>query len=199
VRRSILLSLLVIGAAVALLAAGSLAQFRDTDTSVGNSLASGDMNLLVYQDGKWRDGEEIGPVVSAEGLTPCDVVEVTIPVKNDGDDDGEVWVHFKNVHNAPDGLSEPEGDVDPDNEKNALAQHIHVDINGEWIRDPDTGDPLKLYPDIQSNWYPVPGLVLPPGEQGEVKISFHIQEEAPPELQTDRVWFDLDLGLEQAE
>jgi predicted ribosomally synthesized peptide with SipW-like signal peptide len=185
VRRSILLSLLVIGAAVSLIGGASLALFNDIDHSAGNTFAGGSMDLCIYDGASWEN-DDIGPLVTLTDMVPSEWENITVYFKNCGTDPGDMYVHFGNVTDSHGVFTEPERDLDPGNTVNDISNHIDVDINGS-IKG-------KLR-DIASNWYKVADDVAP-GDQISFYLSFHLQD-VTSVYEKDVATFNIDGQLTQ--
>jgi predicted ribosomally synthesized peptide with SipW-like signal peptide len=84
VRRSVLLSLLVIGAAVSLIGGATIAYFSSSET-VGVSSTAGTMNLQVSKDNgsTWHDGNTMTWSTPA-GWAPGDTATLEVAVRNVG-------------------------------------------------------------------------------------------------------------------
>jgi predicted ribosomally synthesized peptide with SipW-like signal peptide len=84
VKRSILMSLLVIGAVAALIGGATIAYFSSSET-VGVSSTAGTMNLQVSKDGgtNWYDGDTMSWSTPA-GWAPGDTATIEVAVRNMG-------------------------------------------------------------------------------------------------------------------
>ncbi|MEE6211158.1 TasA family protein [Salarchaeum sp. III] len=82
-RRRALGGLLTLGAAGAAGGAGTMAYFSDTETSTGNTVSAGTMNLeLGAPGGTYGDG--VSGVFSVGNLAPGDTLGGTVVARNDG-------------------------------------------------------------------------------------------------------------------
>lgn len=135
-KRNILLSLLVIGAVTALVGAASWATFSDTETSTGNVISTGSLNLLVgTNDGSgcsYTDDPFTAPLFSLINAAPGDSQEKTICLKNDGTIDGVLSVAITGSDVEVGDCNEPElaaGDTTcTDGQAGELAANTNVDI-----------------------------------------------------------------------
>jgi predicted ribosomally synthesized peptide with SipW-like signal peptide len=208
VKRSILLSLLVIGAAAALLGAGSLALFNDSETSKDNTAQAGTLDLEVQSENPL-----VSALVGGDNLKPSDTGEVTIELHNVGSMDGQAKIHVANLADDDNGCNEPELEAeeaaygvgkatcgaDPDGE---LSLHLGVVV---W-RDLDCNNVLDAGEDVyfdgklhllESNWYDVG--TLKPSVPKCVGFKWHVQDPEPDAniIQSDSSTFDIEFTLTQ--
>lgn len=111
-KRSILLSVLVLGAVAALVGAGSWATFSDTETSEDNIVSTGSLNLIV---GTTTGGPQcvfndpwVGPLFSLTNAAPGDSDEVTICLMNIGNLDGNLSASLTVTDKEDGACMEPE-------------------------------------------------------------------------------------------
>lgn len=204
--RKILISLLVIAVAVSIAVVGfSGAWFSDVRTTdAANSYVAGTIEL-----------DPIVGVVTVEDLKPCEVGYGYIDLHNGGENDGNAWLHFANVIGEENGVTHAEQQAYKDLAKdvagidamirNDLERVTVVDIwidynqNGtmdggdRWIIEDADGWTLA---DLECLWIPLGELKV--CDYVRVWISFHIQEDAGNEFQSDMVTFDLDVLLQQS-
>jgi spore coat-associated protein N len=92
--KKILISVMVIAVAVGLVASASGAFFSDTETSTGNVMTAGTIDLKVNNDNPWTSAAvttELGDV------KPCEVRWVNITLENVGTNPMDVWKMITDV------------------------------------------------------------------------------------------------------
>jgi hypothetical protein len=207
--KKVLMSLLVIAVAVSVAVVGiSGAWFSDIE-STGEGADSPGANQLVAGS---IDLDEIRGTIVIEDMKPCEKHWGYIVLHNGGDNGGDAWLHFTKVLNYENGTTDAEWDAyhaysqyDPDALRydNDLERFMTVDVyvdstwdgersGGKWIVKQE--EEAKLA-DIECQWIPIGEL--PKGTWFEVWLSFHIQDEAGNQYQTDKVTFDLEVMLQQ--
>lgn len=119
-RRSILASFLIVGAVAAILATVTIAPFNDSETSTGNTVAAGTLDLAVNSQNPLVGAVcNVGPL--AESTTVyCGPIEVS----NVGDMDGIADIHFVASTCSPG--EEPESET-PAGVCN-IDQNLEVDV-----------------------------------------------------------------------
>jgi len=80
--KALLISLVIIGLVGAAVGGGLFAMFSDTETSNGNTFASGNLNLKMGPAGDEVDDSTVA-LVYATNLVPTDTVAVDVSFKND--------------------------------------------------------------------------------------------------------------------
>lgn len=216
-KRSILMSLLVIGAAVSLIGAASLAQLHDEEVSSGNTFAGAELDLDVNDENPL-----VSKLIDVGPVKPSDSGEVTIFLHTVGDIDAEATIHVANLADNDNGCNEPEReaevaaygvgnatcDGDPDGE---LSQHVGVvvwqDLDCDNVLDDGT-DGEKVYfdgklIDLESHEYSV-GTIKPSVDKC-IGFQWHVQDADDPEtpadesniIQTDISTFDLEFAVTQ--
>lgn len=101
--RSILVSLVVIGIAAAAAGAGVMAHFSDEETSTGNSVQAGTLDLYFG---------ETSAALAVENAAPGDSGMTTFTLRNDGTIDGVLSFNVTNLINSENDQNEPEQLVD---------------------------------------------------------------------------------------
>jgi len=97
-KKQILFSLIIIGTAAALLTASTFAYFSDVETSEDNTFTAGTIDLSKPYDYH----------ISSEDMKPCETRYIELKVRNDGNNEMDVWKHLKNVVCDEKGIVEPE-------------------------------------------------------------------------------------------
>ena len=196
----ILLSAASIAAAGALIIGATFAFFSDTETSSGNILTAGTIDITVDGENPWTEtySEEL------TDMKPSQVRWIEFPIRNVGSNPAVVWKHIGNVVNDEGVLTEPECDAyggewigsecSGGTVKNNIDKVITYDmeVDGTVLIDEDWGVTIR---DIKSLWVPLGRIE--PGEDILVRQSYHIQATAGNEYQGDKMTFDIDLYAEQ--
>lgn len=208
--KKILMSVLVIAVAVSIAAVGlSGAWFSDIESTAdvagspgANQLTAGSINL-----------DPIMGTVVIEDMKPCQKHWGYITLHNAGDNDGYAWLHFTNVLNYENEIMDAEYEAylersgyDPDALRydNDLERFMTVDVYLD--PDPDgqltNGGTYVIHQDdhwklaeLECQWIPLGFLQV--CTDVEVWLSFHIQDEAGNQYQTDIITFDLEVMLQQ--
>ena len=208
---------MVIAVVIGVVATGlSGAWFSDTESTAGNpgNPDSPGANILIAGS---IDLDPIGGTVAILDMKPCEKHWGSIMLRNAGMNDGNAWLHFTNVIGVENGIVDAEKDaywersqMNPDALRydNDLERFMTVDLwvdppevdpdmgnsspSGEWVI-PQEWD-WKLA-DLECQWIPI-GL-LPVNTYVEVWLSFHIQDEAGNQYQTDQITFDIEVMLRQ--
>lgn len=188
---------------IGLVAGGTWAYFSDTETVTGNSLTAGTIDL-----------EAGGATITIPDIKPCLTTEWGfVQFHNIGDNDGNIWLHFANVMGLENSIVDPEADAywansnyNPDKLRydNFLDCYITIDVSvdpnpngskGSGATDIILESEHWKLSELECQWIPL-GL-MPTGGWLEVWISFHIQDEAGNEFQSDQVVFDIEAMLQQ--
>jgi len=200
--RSILVSVLVIGVAAAMAGAGTIAYFNDTETSQGNTFTAGTLDLKVDDNDdpyvahceltNLKPGDStIGPGAWAPGA-------LYWTVKNVGSLSGELTVTITNVVNYEKGQNEPEALVDSTSGENEgeLGGKLRIQVwrDGIWtyeIGNINAANGAEIIPGFK------PSVILNPGEETILQISWCVYSDAGNEIQSDSVEFDVVFHLDQ--
>ena len=160
--RKILISLSVIGIAAGVVAGGTIAFFNDTETSAGNILTAGTIDLTVDSNGSSYNGLNLPD----ENFQATDLTDETFFVFDDikPGDFGvrDISMHVSSnpaygcllIHNKVDvdnGITDPEDEVDNVNDNadgttdGDLSRDLELfaweDLNADQDYDPGTGEP----------------------------------------------------------
>lgn len=171
VKRSILMSLLVIGAVTALVGF-TVAQFSDTEKSDNNVITTLDLNLQLGTTPSGLEGcvyEDpfTGKFFDIHDAKPGDVHEVTICVWNDGGIAGDLTFDVSGLTDTEPGCTEPEAVAEAANNGDGttgvcatngegtdgeLSENVTVDI---WVDMGDNGTPcdnVNSDPTVDEVW-----------------------------------------------
>lgn len=208
---AILTSLLVIGVVGSAMGAGTMAYFSDTETSKGNTIAAGSLDLSL----NGYNGATAAPVVTLQDLKPSIVQysnPITLKVYNNP---GKLWKHIKNVECVTGDVTEPEcteqGGVWKDGkcnwgsaqDSNYITPYTWFDMQ-KWNSTTQRWDDIiKETPglgidDFTSCWIPL-GTYGEPGQTNEVTIrqSFHLYKDVTNWAQGDKCTFDEEFMVTQ--
>jgi hypothetical protein len=206
--RKVLMSLLVIAVAVSVAVVGISGAWFSDIKSAEEDAASPGANELVMGD---MSLSPIAPMAKITGLMPCEKQWGYIIVHNDGDVPGNAWLHITNVMNYENTVTHAEcleywelSRRNPDalrfdnDVERFISFDMYIDTNidgkasgGRWIIKQDE---VKLA-DIECQWIPLGQFE--PCDKWEVWLSFHLQDEAGNQYQTDKVTFDIEVLLQQ--
>lgn len=180
------MSVLAIGVAATMLGAGTMAYFSDTETSEGNTLQAGTLDLKV------NGGDDPLPVlVTLEDMKPCDWQYVTITL-HVYDNPAHVWIMFTDVVSSEGDDTEPELE-DPLNGIEEIADYITVDVK--------IGDTVIIGPEehrkLSELDEPIDLGTLKGCVDYTLTLSFHLQEEVTNWAQGDVAAFSIVFGADQ--
>jgi predicted ribosomally synthesized peptide with SipW-like signal peptide len=190
-RRTIGLSLLVIGLVVGMLGFGSWAVFNDTETGSA-TVGAGTLDLELdagatvpgtVADLKPSEWHYLGPFL----------------LENVGDNPGVLDLHFMNIVDSGGDSTEPEEEAEYPGPIDDISNWIDVDwcvedvLNGQ--RDCN-GTVIGKLGDIESRVFDL-GVTLQPDDVVELWLSFHLETEAGNEYQGDQSTFDIEFTLHQ--
>ena len=214
--KKIVKSVLMIGAVLTMVGGATFAWFSDTETSSGNVLSAGTIDISVDGENPWVSTYE-------EYLTdmkPSQVRYIEFVVKNVGENPVRVWKHLGNFSVADGAESEPEcteqggtwdssneiciwnGHTNDNNIHKVVTYDMYVDYgDGQGWRVLIDEDDLITMANVESAWIDLAGLLpnkeLPADGEILVKQSYHIQDDAGNEYQGDELTFDIDIYAQQ--
>lgn len=218
-KRSILMSLLVIGAVTALMGF-TIAQFNDSETSENNTIATGSLDLKVDvdddtpQDCAELGNDPLGAIVTISGAAPRTSDEDTICVRNDGTIDGILDADVSGLTDTEIGCNEPEQVAEGSPTCTApvgeLSENVVVDIwvegdcnnvNADTIFDGNRmGGELWFFSGNMDGLaaFDFPPGDMPAGSQWCYGIETTVNAGADNKIQTDEVTADITFTLTQA-
>jgi len=207
--KKILMSVLVIAVVASVAVVGISGAWFSEIESTGDGAMSPGANYYVAGT---IELDDIGGVVEVTDLKPCEVGWGYIELHNGGENDGNAWLHFANVIGEENGVTDAEQqayedlaeDVAGIDEmiRNDLERVTVVDMGIDydqdrtidtWILTEAMGWTLA---ELECLWIPLGELVV--CDYVWVWISFHIDEDAGNEFQSDKVTFDLEVLLQQS-
>lgn len=120
-RRRLLGGLGTVAAASAATGAGTMAYFTDTESSTGNTVQAGTLDL------KPDDGSEI-TFLDAAGVAPGDSGEQSIELANDGSIAGSLEIEILEVRDSENGFSGNENSVDDTDDQGELQEYLEIQV-----------------------------------------------------------------------
>ncbi len=183
--KKVWLSLLVVGIVATLVGAGTLAYFSDTETSTGNTIGAGVVNIVINdQDPLQSAVVEISDIKPGWDL----VVNKTLTVEGNPAD---VYIQLSNF--VADEGENPESETNNTADE-SLADVIYYDLyvfaynesSGEYDIPVFSMGPTNTMTELEGYW-----ILLGTLEPGTYKIvqSFHMDEDADNEYQGDTLTF----------
>ena len=181
-KRTILMSLLVIGAVVAVIAGATTAYFSDTDTSGTNTFSTGIIDIEVGDP--WASGYKL------EDLKPSETGWIEFTVHNPGGNDVVIWK--KLTVGAQTGGLHPESEdaEDPDDKINNLAGWMFYDlyVNGNAVI--PAANQVRV-DNVNTVWIKLGTLAA--GGDMFVQQSYHLRPETTNWAQGDKMEFTIEL------
>ena len=180
----------------------TMAYFNDTETSYGNTLTAGTLDLQV--DGQDDphvanfDLVDLKPGDGAGNLKPAGGPGLHWTVKNVGSIPGVLTVTIMNVVNKENGQNEPEALVDSTvgELEGELGSKIRIQVwrGGIWTYEEATLNQINGKAIVPGYGSPV---ILGSGVQTTIEISWCVFDTAGNEIQSDSVSFDVVFQLDQ--
>lgn len=184
--KKILVSMMVIGLVATLAGAGMYAYFNDTETSKGNILTAGTLDLKV--DGK--DNPDIAHIV-VDNIYPGWSDTYTWTLKNEGSIAGKLSIEFSTIISKENGLMEPEISMGDTETKGELDTSLCCRINS-----PGSGS--LAYLNTWSGKTVIKDISLGPGAEVVFSMDLYLLESVGNIIQSDSVEFDIIFHLVQA-
>lgn len=206
--KNITKSLLMITAVAALAIGGTVAYFSDTETSTGNTFTAGTIDISVDDQEHWQ--------YALEDMKPGYVDYSNFTVKNDGNNPVNVWKKVGVTSTEENGINEPEcvaynGDWNGNEctgsftAKNDLDSVVKYDLSVV-VKD-ENDNPIwnqTLY-NLDKTIAQINAMggngtflgMIPVGGTMDVTESYHMDENAGNEYQSDKMTFDITLYGEQ--
>ncbi len=202
--KKILISLSIVGAVAAIAIGATTAYFSDTETSTGNTIAAGTIDLAVNGQNPLT-----GKVIEIKDVKPSEnVADTEVLLNNVGSNDGVADLHIlAGVGMGTGGiLSEPEcvaeggiydgqctgSWVPTDNICDVMQYDYTYDANGNGVKD-ENGD-IHGYLKASQNVYLD---VLPAGITRKLWLSHHLSGDADNKYQGDICTYDIEFSLRQ--
>lgn len=194
----ILASLMIVGIAAFGIGMGTLAYFSDTETSTGNVVQAGTIDLKLSRGEGWVDFDIV--LINLSDIKPGQDRIVTKYLKVTANP-SNVWMRIKNMTCDTGIITDAESEADPENNINDLDTQIYYDLKvciGDDCRVIYSFDEqdLETLSSLESKWIPL-WQNLDPGVMVTINQSFHFNEEAGNEYQGDRCTFSEEFSAYQ--
>ena len=194
--KKILTSVFAIAVVAAVAGVGSWAYFSDTETSTGNSITAGTLDLKV-------DGQDVaGQKFTLGNVYPGYSESTTIAVKNDGTIDGNhLKLAFKSMIDDENGCNVPEASVESSGScDNPGANQGELSANVRIVITDDTGATL-VNNTLKNLDFDTRGYInlgsLAAGETKNLTITATVPTTVGNIIQSDSVTTDIELSLTQ--
>jgi predicted ribosomally synthesized peptide with SipW-like signal peptide len=195
-RRRILGGLGTIGVASAAAGAGTMAQFSDNETSSGNAVTAGTLNLTTHGS---SDGSSFD--MSVGQLAPGETKEMGyIDVKNSGSIDGYLDIKITGVDDQENGIVEPEQSAD-NSSGGELSQYLTFHV----YRDNDPGGGGRQHHSSlihsgfgEGDYFNLNSPLLS-GQKIRLWFSVEMSPNAGNEVQSDRAKITGEIKLQQTQ
>jgi spore coat-associated protein N len=179
-RRRVLAGIGIIGAASAGAGAGTMALFSDTESSTGNEVKAGTLDLQAGGENPLSTSQQFGPLAPGEGG------EMTVPLKNVGTLAGTLDFVFTGTSSEGDN-PESESDTQGAGELGALL-NVGISLGGDEVATGSFNDVIGLYENLTT---------LGASESTEMKIEWDLPSDAGNEVQGDVVSVNLNYFFGQ--
>jgi len=90
---------IAVAVVIGLIASGTWAVFTDTETSYGNTVTAGTIDISLDP----TEGQTVATIDGKVELKPCETGYIKVNVTNDGTNPAEIWKHIANVVNDENG------------------------------------------------------------------------------------------------
>lgn len=182
-----LLSLVLVGIVLFGIGAGTWAYFSDEETSTGNYIAAGTLNLIVAGEDPLSSS-----VTYSDPIYPGWSDSTYFPVENDGSIDGTLKLDISYTDSP--GLT-PEPEPTPDNGE--LSQYLYVKIY--YGDDSDFSGETPIWEGYVSDWSGEITLGdLPAGATKYIKVEASVDSSVGNVIQGDSLTVDITFTLEQS-
>jgi len=177
--RKVLMAAMALALVAGLIGMGVYAKWSDTETSKDNYFQAGSLDLKV----NGKDDPNVPVLIEAKNVVPGQGDSVEVTLENAGTLDGEAYLHIKNLVCYENDVIEPEVDDEPG--KVELCDAILVTIGGVTRTLPQWVNQTVSLGDLAGN------------SSMPVTISWEIDENAGPNIMTDKCTFEIEFSLEQ--
>ena len=186
-QKTILVSLLTVGLLASVIGVGTYAFFSDTETSTGNTMTAGTLDLKVWDGATWVDGT--GPLVTITDMKPSyDKWSQPMYLKV-VDNPAKLWMRLANVNCVTNEITEPElATGDPTNWLPGVTD-FQIRVNNV------SGSMMKMG-DIIGAWLPLTTTTVD-GQEVKVEQYFHMVDTAGNEYQSDQCTFNVEFLAHQ--
>lgn len=207
--KKIIISLCIISAVSVVTIGATRSYFSDTETTSGNSITNGTLEVAINGEQKWTGNYSTGD------MKPGDEKSFTLQITNDGTLPVRIWQIIKNVTTAENGITEPEQawyNAHSVTVKNDLdsAFDVEMNINGNMAVNKEASFSLAEVKDYYLNLIRLDygdGVlkngndgILDPGETVTVEHKYYFNPAKTGNwAQTDSLSFDIEILAQQVE
>ncbi len=185
-----LLALLVVGVVLSGLGAGTWAYFDDTETSSGNYIAAGTLDLVVNGVGTFDTS------LGGDGIGPGDSDNWGITIQNAGTVDGTLTLKFTN-YDYTEGTPATIHPAGSDDLKDVTYITLSLEGNPVDISALDTnGDGHVSLSELENQVIDLGALTA--GSSETLTVSWEIDPDADNGIQGDKIQFDIEFHLQQS-
>jgi len=187
-RRRLLGSIFVIGAGSAAVGSGTLAYFSDTETSSGNSITSGTLDLTL---------DPTTTFLNKSNIKPGDSGTSTVELANKGSIDGTVEITVSDVTYLENDIVD--GEQEYDDTPNTGELQEYVDVRASLGQSFDTGrrPVTEVYEDASLET----GVEIPAGDHRDFTLEWWFTDPGDASVndaQSDSIAIDLTFSLVQS-
>lgn len=184
-RRRVLGGLLTVGAASAAAGAGTMAAFSDSESSSGNAVSAGTLDLKL--DGS----DQTVTFLNEQGVAPGDSGQSVLPIENAGTVAGTLEIEVSNVESSENGYSGAENGQDNSPNDGELDEYLELraDLDGSRIIDWTYANQIPVGQTYQLT-------TLSGGASADLTVEWRLQS-ADNVAQSDGFSFDLTFRLIQ--
>lgn len=185
----ILMSVMVVGVALMMGAVGGLAYFTDVETSSGNEIRAGTLDIYITdEDEGWRDGNPVSASISSSDLAPGEsFTSDVIAFKNVGNIDAKyLFARFCELKQEDGNTSEP----GPSASANDIAKKIKLVSVSDYSGDEDGWDTTPFNTTTSNVWLDFWGAT----QDGVISLYDLVYAANPggPSSKTGLYFYDLD-------
>jgi len=185
----ILLGLVTIGLVASVIGVGTYAYFSDTETSTGNTMTAGTLDLQVYVGTTWVSNPGIPALVTILDMKPSyDKWSSPIYLKV-VDNPAKLWMRITNVICETNGVTEPEGATGDSTNWLPNVTDFQIEVNDV------AGTTVNMNANI-GVWFPLKTTTVG-GEEVKVEQYFHMVSTAGNEYQSDQCTFTEEFLAQQ--
>ncbi|ASJ01390.1 TasA family protein [Thermococcus gorgonarius] len=194
--KAVFVAMLLVGLVAVGVGAGTWAYFSDTETSSGNYIQAGTLDLEVSGVGQFHTSQVVGGV-GGDGIAPGDSDSWDITIHNAGSVDGTLTATFKNYVYTTEGSS-----TDPDITGTSDLRdvtYITMTLGGNPVdlSSYDTnGDTHVSLSELENQQIDLGALAH--GTSETLTITWTIDPNADNGIQGDKIQFDIEFYLEQS-
>lgn len=191
-RRRVLGGLATIGVASAGAGAGTMAYFSDTESSTGNTVSAGTLDLKA--DG----GDSAVTTVNISDVAPGDSGGGSTTLKNSGTISGSVDLNFGSATNSEGDNPESEGDTASPGDLGDVLE-VEVYVGSTLVRGDYTASPPPTFNQVFDGTEDDSNVALSAGGSKDLTINWQLPSSAGNDIQGDSVSGDITVELNQTD